>query len=229
MKKPSYIFFDLDDTLLDHKKAEKAALMETKSSFPFLNSISNEKLTDVYHKINKSLWHEYNHGRIDKHTLQSLRFANTLRELNLPVSVSTEVSEVYMNCYEKYWEWVEGASEVFDELASNYQVGILTNGFAETQAKKFHKFGLDKKVSHYVVSEEVGYLKPHPFIFDYATKLTGRAKDEIMYVGDSYNSDIEGGSSFGWQTAWFTKTNSVQNNPANLVFSDFKRLAEYLL
>lgn len=229
MNKPEYIYFDLDDTLLDHKKAEKFALKETREEFSFLANVPVEVLTSAYHAINKQLWHEYNHGRIDKHTLQHLRFANTFQQLDIPVYESAKVAEVYMACYEKYWDWVDGAAEVFDELASTYQVGILTNGFTETQIKKLKKFGLDQSTRHQVISEEIGFLKPDPRIFEYATKISGKPKDQILYVGDSFDSDILGGSSFGWKTAWFNKEYSGQMDPADLVFSHFSLLKERLL
>ena len=68
-------------------------------------------------------------------------------------------------------------------------------------------------------------MKPHPKIFDYSTQLVGVERSEILYVGDSFTSDVMGGKEAGWQVAWFT------NDPvdeeciiADLVFDDFRKL-----
>lgn len=229
MNKPSFIYFDLDDTLLDHKKAEKTALLETKKTYEILSEVSSEKLTSTYHEINKGLWHEYNHGRVTREELKYLRFANTFKSLGLNVDQSESVGQTYVNNYRRYWDWVEGAKSVYDALAEKFEVGVLTNGFTETQVLKIEMFDFNKTAKHNVISEEVGYLKPHPKIFQHATELTGHKPEEILYVGDSFNSDIEGGSAFGWRTAWFTHEKNGNSAPAEFTFSDFEELKHKLI
>lgn len=229
LTKPTFIFFDLDDTLLDHKKSERSALLETREHFPELMDVDPQILTDTYHRINKELWNQYNHGKINKEELQQRRFADTLAELNVSVDDSKKVGDCYINAYQKYWDWISGAEKVYSDIQNHYDVGILTNGFSETQWKKIKEFGFDKSAQFNVISEEVGHLKPHPKIFEHATKLTGKTPEEILYVGDSFNSDIEGASAFGWKTAWFTQSTNGNGHPADFVFSDFNQLKEKLL
>ena len=226
---PKFIYFDLDDTLLDHKKAEQAGLRDVHEHFDMFENVSKEKLLDTYHHINKGLWEEYGRGEIDRHELHRRRFQETFRELGLDESMYDEAGKVYMNYYRNHWEWIDGAKEAYDKIAGAFEVGIITNGFAETQRLKIDQFNFKKSASHIVISEDVGVMKPHPKIFDHSTELAGVGREEILYVGDSFTSDVTGGSKAGWKVAWFTKSPIEQGYKlADLIFDDFDKLMKAL-
>ncbi len=224
-----FVYFDLDDTLLDHKSAQMKALDATLAEFDIFEHISSEEFKKAYHNRNKELWHLYNHGKIDKDELRYRRFADTLDELGLDNGLFDKVESRYMHHYEHSWDWVPGADAVYDRIRENYASGIVTNGFANIQYKKIDKFDLVKNGEKTVISEEVGYLKPHPKIFEHAIELAGVQPNQVLYVGDSFNSDIEGGKRAGLQTAWYNPGNTNQKpDEADLVFDDFSVLANQL-
>ncbi len=226
---PKFIYFDLDDTLLDHKKAEQNGLADVHKHFDVFNGIQLDELIDVYHDINRGLWEKYGKGEIDRHILHRRRFEETFVELGVEASLYAEAGKVYMNYYRNHWEWVEGAKEAFEAIRLKYQTGIITNGFAETQWLKIDQFGFKKTTSQIVISEEVGVMKPHPKIFDHSTDLVGINRKDILYVGDSLSSDVRGGKAAGWQVAWFTKTPLDEGvDLADLVFDDFDLLKKSL-
>lgn len=227
---PKFIYFDLDDTLLDHKKAEQYGLADIHQHFDAFNSIALQELVEVYHHINKGLWEEYGRGEIDRHILHRRRFEETFIELGVESSLYKEAGQVYMNYYRNHWEWIEGAKEAFDLIRAKYSVGIITNGFAETQWMKIEQFGFKETTSQIVISEEVGVMKPHPKIFDYSTELAGVGRKDILYVGDSLSSDVRGGKEAGWQVAWYTN-NPVEEGTelADLVFDEFEQLTNWLI
>ena len=81
--------------------------------------------------------------------------------------------------------------------------GIVTNGPSTMQRHKCQALGLDQIAPFIVISEEVGYAKPDPRIFRDALDATGLAKPEqVMFVGDSPATDIDGARRFGMRTAW---------------------------
>lgn len=227
--RPKFIYFDLDDTLLDHKSAERNALKDIHEHFSLFKNVPLRDLVDVYHEINGLQWKLYSEGSIDRERLQQNRFELTLRELEVDAGRHVEVGTEYMRCYRNHWKWVEGARSAFDTIRQTYEVGILTNGFSETQKAKFRRFDLYSQVCHLVISEDVGHLKPHPKIFEHATELTKCEPEEILYVGDSFSSDVKGGSGFGWKVAWFTSNGEEEKRShASFVFSDFQKLTGYL-
>lgn len=224
-----FIYFDLDNTLLDHHAAEVSALRDVHQNFSFFNAIEHQTLLDVYSEVNSSQWRQYSLGEITRSELQRNRFEQTLAHLQLDDGKYQEVGDYYLECYQQYWCWVKGAEEVYQKIRQHYPVGLLTNGFSETQKLKFAKMGLDESATHVVISEDVGALKPDPKVFQHATDLVGCEPEEILYVGDSFPSDIEGGTGFGWNTAWYTQNgHEEQHELADFVFSDFQDLCEYL-
>lgn len=226
---PKFIYFDLDDTLLDHKKAEHAGLSDIFTQFDLFNGIDIEALSATYHHINKGLWDEYGSGEIDRETLQRRRFEDTFQKLGLDGTLFKEIGDAYMNHYQKHWEWIKDAKIAYHKIALNYNVGILTNGFAETQWKKIEQFNLKNTAKEIVISEEIGVLKPNPKIFEYSTDLAGVEPSEILYVGDSLTSDVEGGSNAGWQVAWFTEQPNTEGvKRSSLVFNEFRQLLSAL-
>jgi putative hydrolase of the HAD superfamily len=224
-----FIYFDLDDTLLDHRAAEVSALSDVHREFEVFTNTSPRDLTDTYHEVNSEQWEKYSRGEVTRQQLQRNRFEQTLQKLDLDDSRYEEIGSYYMQCYRKHWKWIEGAEVAYQKVSQHFPVGILTNGFSETQQKKFEKFGFYNSARHVVVSEDVGALKPDPRVFKHATDLAGYDADQILYVGDSYTSDIQGGGSFGWNTAWFTESGSEeQQDQADFVFSNFENLCKYL-
>ncbi|MEX0686570.1 MAG: HAD family hydrolase [Balneolales bacterium] len=229
MKNIKFIYFDIDDTLLDHKYAQKLALEELRVDSLILQDVSSQLLLETYARINSKLWVDYGKSIIDRHQLQRLRFELTLEELELETSLYGELGTSYSKAYEQHWNWITGAENCFNEISASYDVGLLTNGFSDTQQKKVKRFNLNKSSKHIVISEDVGFLKPDSRIFAYATDLTDLDPDQILYVGDSYTSDIKGGSMFGWKTAWFTKHSEAHNyNSADFIFNDFSQLQQLL-
>lgn len=224
-----FIYFDLDDTLLDHRAAEQAALLDVHAHFPLFETTDTSTLIDTYHTVNSAQWAQYSQGEISRQDLQRNRFEQTLEKLDLDSSDYTQIGQYYIACYRNHWQWMEGAEALYQRVVQKYPVGILTNGFAETQRKKLDDFGFYRSAEHVVISEDVGALKPDPKVFEYATRQTGLDKDDILYVGDSYTSDIKGGSNFGWDTAWFTQNGEAEKHrKAEFVFSDFNDLVTFL-
>ncbi len=226
---PEFIYFDLDDTLLDHKKAEQNGLADVHQHFEEINRIPLAKLIDTYHHINKGLWEEYGRGEIDRYILHRRRFEETFIALEITPSLYEEAGKVYMNYYRNHWEWIEGAKDAYEKIASKFPTGIITNGFAETQWMKIKQFGFENSARQIVISEEVGVMKPHPKIFDHATELAGAARENILYVGDSFTSDVQGALKAGWKIAWF-KEGPTKEEAAipTLWFDDFDELLKKL-
>lgn len=208
MNTPSFIYFDLDDTLLDHRRAEKAALEDVCRDFAGLfGAFDVAQVQALYHEHNVPLWHRYALGEIGKDDLKRLRFEHLLEALAVqgsngvaPAALNTH----YLDCYARHWAYIEGAREAFFTLAERFRVGVLTNGFTEIQHAKLDRFPeLKGRLASLVVSEDVGYLKPDPRLFAHAAEAAGVAPETILYVGDSYNSDVQGGLGAGWQVAWY--------------------------
>lgn len=230
MKKPDFIYFDIDDTLLDHMSAQQAALESVYHKFPILAQVPLVDFQIAYKKINTALWERYSLGEINRAYLEEHRFIDTFDSLEISCHSIHEVASFYLNDYRSHWSWIEGAEKALVELSKVYGIGFITNGFKETQRLKALDFQFNRFSETIIISEEVGYLKPHPEIFNYAQEKACVHNEAILYVGDSLSSDVIGGKSVGWQVAWFTsQQKTVINHPADFVFSSFQQLVEELI
>ncbi|NDC87353.1 MAG: HAD family hydrolase [Bacteroidetes bacterium] len=228
---PQYVYFDLDDTLLDHKHAERSALSDLVVAYPeWFNHADPGVVASTYKEINRGLWIAYGAGEIDRPTLSRQRFQQTVRAVGGAVSVSPEeMSKVYMEFYADHWTWLEGAENAFERIAGRYAVGVVTNGFAEIQRAKLDRFPAITRVSTAnVISEEVGYLKPDRRLFEHAAEQAGKDPRTILYVGDSLVSDVEGGIDAGWQVAWYNPAQTKTTRPEAFSFADWDDLCDAL-
>ncbi|MEM1056477.1 MAG: HAD-IA family hydrolase [Bacteroidota bacterium] len=204
---PSFVYFDLDDTLLDHSEAERRALADFhRESAEHFGTVSFSDLHAAYRQHNGPLWYDYGRSRITKAELKHLRFANTLRALGVTTLDPDHASTTYLDRYSAHWHWSEGAREAFRRIAEAHRVGILTNGFREQQRAKLAKLPEIEAACEpgtVLIAEEIGTWKPHAEAFALAAERAGVAPEEILYIGDSLRSDVEGGVSAGWTVAWW--------------------------
>jgi len=212
VKDIEFVYFDLDDTLLDHTHAERKALADVRDRYlAIFGTLSVDELQEQYHTINAPLWRRYADGEIDKDTVQRQRFEQLLKAVGAPHANPALVGRYYMQRYAEHWQFIPGAKAAYEAIADHGPVGVMTNGFAEVQAQKFDTFPvLEERADAIVVCEETGALKPDPTVFAHATEKAGVEADEILYVGDSYRSDVEGGRKAGWRVAWYAPNASEE-------------------
>ena len=84
--------------------------------------------------------------------------------------------------------------------------GIVTNGNGRNQRSKCRLTGLETLTPFIIASEEQGYAKPDPRIYQDAMAALGlEAPEQVLFVGDNPVTDIEGARSSGMQTAWVSR------------------------
>lgn len=224
-----FVYFDLDDTLLDHHHAEHRALeaLHADSDRPF-GSHDFEAVHGAYRIINPVIWKEYAAGDLTKIGAKVGRFSRLLDRLELETEADHDLADRYLAHYSRFWRPIPGAMEAFQEIAASLPVGILTNGFVEIQQAKLRRYpALADRSSSVVISEEVGVLKPHPDLFAEASRRAAASPENILYVGDSLSSDVEGGIGAGWQVAWFSA--ATHDHPDVRSFTDWKHFTDALL
>ncbi len=64
---------------------------------------------------------------------------------------------------------------------------------------------LNDRVAGFSFSYEVGAVKPEPAIFGHACEGLSLSPDQVLMVGDSHRSDVEGAESFGIRSVWLRR------------------------
>lgn len=219
MKQYKAVFIDWDDTIGDFIGAAKQALHEMYDKYHLSDYFaSHEEFVTLYKPHNIELWDKYGKDLVTKEYLSFDRFFYPLmhgskvkgkkgkvKGENLCV-LAEQLSEDFLNMTTAHFSLLEGAEELVRYLAKKYPLTVVTNGFVEVQYEKFDKSGLRDCFAHIVLSEEVGCQKPNPRIFEEALRMNGLQAEDVVMIGDSWSSDIQGAINAGIDQIWIRKS-----------------------
>jgi 2-haloacid dehalogenase len=199
MNRYELVFLDLDETLMDFKAAEQAALASSFEEFGL--ELSSDTIL-LYEARNSALWQALEHGEVDQEKLKVERFRQVFQELGWAVDPAT-FSAVYIEFLSHGIYPLPQAEETCAWLASRYRLAIVTNGIAAVQYPRILDSGIAPYIEAIIVSEEAGCSKPNPAIFEFGCKRLGFTdKTAMLMVGDSLVSDIQGAVNFGIDSCW---------------------------
>ena len=212
MKQYKAVFIDWDDTIGDFIGAAKQALHEMYDKYHLSDYFaSHEEFVTLYKPHNIELWDKYGKDLVTKEYLSFDRFfyplmhGSKVKGENLCV-LAEQLSEDFLNMTTAHFSLLEGAEELVRYLAKKYPLTVVTNGFVEVQYEKFDKSGLRECFAHIVLSEEVGCQKPNPRIFEEALRMNGLQAEDVVMIGDSWSSDIQGAINAGIDQIWIKKS-----------------------
>ena len=221
MKQYKAVFIDWDDTIGDFIGAAKMALQEMYEKYHLCDYFAScEEFVSLYKPHNLELWDKYGKDLVTKEYLSFDRFFFPLmhgskggerrlgdKAIRQEVAALAEqLSEDFLNMTTARFSLLEGAEELVRYLAAKYPLTVVTNGFVEVQYEKFDKSGLRDCFAHIVLSEEVGCQKPNPRIFEEALRMNGLSAEDVVMIGDSWNSDIQGAINAGIDQIWIRKS-----------------------
>lgn len=210
-----WLLIDADGTLFDFDRAEQMALKETFSEICYPYEV--RYLTE-YRRINRQIWLDFEQGKIEPAELKTRRFALLFKTTKInydPQNFSTK----YLANLAKETFLMDGAEAAVESLSTRFNIAIITNGLANVQRPRLGRSSLSRYFKAVIISEEVGAAKPDPQIFDVAfEQMNHPAKREVLIIGDSLSSDIQGGRNYGIDTCWF----NPDGRPGHEVKSTFE-------
>lgn len=227
MKKYRQILFDVDETLLDFGAAERNGIQEVLKNYQVVPD--DEKIA-LYSGINDSLWKAYERGEIVRDTIMENRFRIFFEKLGKSVN-GPEAEALYRSQLDASAILIDGAMEILDYLAPNYDLYVITNGVSETQYRRLSKSGIDRYMKDIFVSEDAGIQKPRKEFFDYCfSRMEEPDPSRMLIVGDSLSSDIKGGNNAGIDTCWFNRKGAGRTDGVCITYeiSCLKELKELL-
>jgi len=209
MKKPAGVIFDLGDTVLrlgtvDWICANKAILGFTETE----TSVTPVALQDIANTINQ----DFEQIRINSMIEQDVITFYRLLFDTAGITLSISHEEAARLCWNTAYTFIpeEGIYEVLDILEKHdIKTGILSNTsfpglFIE---EKLAKHNLMHRFSFVIASADYGVRKPHPRIYDIATRKMGLEPQEIWFVGDKPQFDVKGAITSGMHPVWYNPRN----------------------
>ncbi len=134
--------------------------------------------------------------------------ASTLEKMGQRVKPSHQDIVRTVERYFSPWQiaLAPDALNVLKWLNSRFTVSLITN-FTDTAfiCRCLKRLGIEEFFAHVVVSDSVGWRKPHPNIFKVFLDLSHARPEEAIYVGDEMATDIAGAKGVGIRTVLLTK------------------------
>lgn len=110
--------------------------------------------------------------------------------------VPADFWDIHLGMHALHGELVEGARKVLGSLRERgIHVGLITDSDNDYLKAHLEALGLLEYFDSITTSEEAGFYKPHPRVFQLALKKAGVEGDEAIYVGDNPSKDCAGARS----------------------------------
>lgn len=197
------MFFDLDNTLWDHRanseKALKSIFEEQEITQRF--DLSFDEWHPVFYEKNEVLWALLRDKEINKDQLRERRFTKPFAFFDIDEPELCQFFDAeYLERMKHQTGLVEGAVQLLDFLKPNHILHIITNGFEEVSTHKVENSALKGYFTTLTCADEINVRKPDPKIFDHALNKAGAAKEDSLLIGDDLVADIVGAIEYGMDT-----------------------------
>jgi 2-haloacid dehalogenase len=196
------ILWDVDETLLDFGAAQRAALITLFSEFGL--GPCTDAMVARYDAINHIFWQRLERGEITKPEVLIGRFEQFFSEYGIDPAVSVPFNDRYQLCLGDTIVYRDDCLRLLDFLRGRVRQYIVSNGTVIAQTKKLDRSGIGKRMDGVFLSEALDAEKPSPAFFDKVFDAIGPVdRSEVMIVGDSLTSDMQGGMNAGIVTCWY--------------------------
>ena len=193
---------DIDGTLLNFKKAEYASIKKCFEVFG-LGECTDEMIAR-YSAINDGYWKRLERGEITKAQVLRGRFEEFFASEKIDFSDVDGFNREYQFRLGDNVCFNDDGYEVVKNLKGKVLQYAVTNGTATAQERKLAKSGLGELFDGVFISEKLGAEKPDIAFFNAVWNDIGSyKKDEVIIIGDSLTSDMQGGSNAGILCCWY--------------------------
>lgn len=210
-----WIFLDLDNTLWDFDTNANEALkaLFQKHNLHLHCNYQVDQFISLYQDVNAAYWKRYERGEVSKEVLRTARFTDTFDAMGIPIGLQpNNVWEEYLDICPKMTRLMPNALKSLKRLSERFKLGVLTNGFELTQQTKIKASGMDSMFDFMVTSESLGVAKPALEFFNFAMNQANCTSDEVVYIGDTWDTDVEGGMAAGMITYWYRRGQELRSS-----------------
>jgi|ERR1700733_13162897 len=200
------VLFDLDDTLFDHRHSSREALSVLQSEYLEIGGVNMDELEAANLEILNSIHVEVLAGTITPDQAREKRFGIILAKYGVVASSEKlrDLAVHYRSKYQLSRRAVPGAKELLHALRHrSLKTAIISNNLVEEQMDKLQHCELLNLLDSLTISEEAGFAKPDPRIFEIALDRLQCKPDESIMIGDSWENDILGARNAGISSIWY--------------------------
>lgn len=186
-----YVFFDLDETLIDIKYAQNMAIVSLYKKFGFDKETDVNSFARVWDDLTEFHYADYTRKRISYEEQRKRRIVDLFEtfEIELPM-YPLDVYDIYLKFFEKNWICFEDVETTLSTLKTKgYKLGIISNGDYQQQVQKLKATKIFGYFDYIETSSEFDVSKPDTRLFEKVFAKNNIPLNEVCYIGDSYNND----------------------------------------
>ena len=229
------ICFDLDETLLDDERgAQVAAEHTTRKIVDTYPNVDAQCLMTNYLGAGKQIWSGL--GKIPS-TGDPLKSGDEIRvkvwSLALAASGvnSPEASHFAARTYAEARRTIgyiafEDVEPTLHRLHGQCRMAVITNGTRQIQLEKLAITQLSRYFDVISVSEELGYGKPDPQIFDSTLRELDVPANRAVHVGDNLDDDIAGALAAGMSAVLINRGKGMNTDIESTRYTEISSLEE---
>ena len=204
------IFFDIDDTLVDHEKAQFVAAAAFQKRHAERFPEPTEAFLRRWHALAEKHFQRYVDGLTTEQGKRRDRLRELFGEIDMPDAQADEIFSHFMRGYEDNWEAFPDVVECLERLKGR-PLGIISNGGPSQQRDKLVRTQLASYFSVVVISGEAGVAKPNPGIFAFAAGQAKADPKTCVYVGDRRETDAIAATRAGFRGIWLDRKGVAKN------------------
>ena len=195
------ILWDIDGTLLDFAAAEREAIRGCFAKFG-LGECSDEMLAR-YSAINRQHWEMLERKELTKPQVLVGRFEMFFAQEGIQTDCAAFNAEYQVRLGDTVC-FHDDSYALVQQLKGRVRQCAVTNGTKIAQQRKLRNSKLDTLLDDVFISEDIGVEKPDVRFFHHVQRSIGDyAPHEVIIVGDSLTSDMQGGNNAGILCCWY--------------------------
>lgn len=208
------VLFDLDDTLVDHHHAARAAMAGVRERLEVFQAVDFDALAAEHQRVLEHLHHEVAIGARSAADARIERYRQLLGFVGADTRHAAAAAELHRRLYQSNRRAVDGALELVVHLRTRLRIAVVTNNTILEQTEKLAAFGFAPHVDALVTSEEIGAAKPDARIFRAALERLGCEPYEAVMIGDAWHADVLGATGAGIRALWLNRHGAPHPDPA---------------
>lgn len=231
-EKPSAIFFDLDETLVENRIPIRDLFARMYFDFEQHLGVDNQELFfDVLRQRAANLWStmfetdvspEHQFVNCFRHCIA----ATGLKDKQRSNALAQQMFDHFQQLSAHNVALHDGVEEVLLELSARGIItGIITNGIEQIQLGKIHHLNLHEKVDHVTVSAQARAHKPLPQVFSLALKRANVTANQAWQIGDHVCNDVAGAIRSGMSGVFY----NPEAKDVNDAFADLEETPTHVI
>lgn len=212
------IFVDIDDTLLDYVPCCREAFDAAMDTLSAEGGLSAERsvfcqrsgLFNLFFDIAGRLFSEAKHGKYTIAEVMDLYPKEFIAAIGYPDSAVEPFKHAFRAAWGKTHTLVPEAEEMLEALKNKgYRLFAASNSFGHLQRSRLEQAGILHYFEDTFISMDIGYDKPDIRFYQEALRRAGLKSGEVLMIGDSMTTDIEGAKNAGMDALFFDRRNNA--------------------